>query len=260
MNEETVFHKALVFFRRHRGASVAGALLLLALLAGIGGTTWGLVRAEKRLAQLEKGNRILDSIFEDLHPDSEEKEGKPLRVLLGERLDRASKDLEGDAVDDPLVVGRLQVTLGRSQLALGYPDKAIALFSSARETTTQSLGPDHPDTLRTTAHLARAYQSAGQLQKALALFAETLQMQKTNLGEDHPETLTTMRSFAAASQQAGKHQQALALRETIFKQDKARLGPEHPDTIKSSNDLALNYKQTGNLKPPSHCCSLAGKA
>src|ERR1043165_6424692 len=46
MNEETVFHKALVFFRRHRGASVAGALLLLALLAGIGGTTWGLVDRE----------------------------------------------------------------------------------------------------------------------------------------------------------------------------------------------------------------------
>ena len=35
------------FVRKHRGAVIAASLVLLALLAGIAGTTWGLIRAER---------------------------------------------------------------------------------------------------------------------------------------------------------------------------------------------------------------------
>ena len=35
------------FVRRHKGPVLAAALVLLALVAGIAGTTWGLVRAER---------------------------------------------------------------------------------------------------------------------------------------------------------------------------------------------------------------------
>ena len=43
------------FVRKHRGAVVAASLVVLALLAGIAGTTWGLIRAERaRAAEAER--------------------------------------------------------------------------------------------------------------------------------------------------------------------------------------------------------------
>src|SRR5205807_9179281 len=105
------------------------SLVVLALVGGICGTTVGLVRAEqawqaeaqraegerrakdtaeKRLAQVEKGSDLLGSIFEDLDPRLEEKDGRPLRAILRDRLDQTAAALEGDAVADPLVVARLQ--------------------------------------------------------------------------------------------------------------------------------------------------------
>ena len=171
------------FVKRHKGQVVAVALVLLALLAGIAGTTVGLVRterareaetqraegerlakidaenaaaaekkakedaenaaraetaakeqAEKRLKQIEKGIEILTSVFHDLDPKSEEKEGASLRVLLGKRLDTAAEQLEGEAVGDPVVVARLQTWLGASLLELGHFDRAETVLTKARQT------------------------------------------------------------------------------------------------------------------------------
>ena len=42
------------FVRKHRGAVVAASLVVLALLGGIAGTTWGLFRADQRRVEAEK--------------------------------------------------------------------------------------------------------------------------------------------------------------------------------------------------------------
>ena len=70
-------------------------------------------------------NEILGSIFQDLDPRERAKDGKPLAAVLGERLDRAAAEIEGEATGDPLVVARMQMTLGKAQLNLGYPERAI---------------------------------------------------------------------------------------------------------------------------------------
>jgi hypothetical protein len=61
------------FVKRNKGRVVAATLLLVALSAGLAGTTWGLIRAaeangqaQKRLEQVEKGVEILSSVFHDL--------------------------------------------------------------------------------------------------------------------------------------------------------------------------------------------------
>ena len=85
------------FVRRNKGPVLAACLVVLALVGGIVGTTWGMIRAEqarrnalsaqfaeaeraegerrakeevqKRLAQIEKGTEILASVFRDLDPN-----------------------------------------------------------------------------------------------------------------------------------------------------------------------------------------------
>ena len=204
--------------------------------------------AEKRLAQIQKGNEILGSIFTDLDPHAEEKEGKPLRVLLGERLDRAAQQLEAESIGAPLTVARLQNILGMSLVRLGYPRKAIPLFSRAQATLTATLGLSHPDTLTTLNNLASAYRDAGNLDEAISLLEQGLEQKKEKLGPDHPDTLATMGNLAGVYYLTGKLDRALPLLEETLRLTATTLGPEHPHTLTSMHNLALAYRAAGNLE------------
>ncbi len=159
------------FVRRNRGRVVAASLVLLAMVGGIVGTTFGLVeatkqrrQAEKRLTQAEKANAILGSVFEDLDWKQSEVDGKPLLVVLGEHLDRATAELEGEATGDALSVARTQATLGRSQFALGYYAKSLALLTKAEKTFAERLGPDSPEAIQAGYRIARALRESGERQ------------------------------------------------------------------------------------------------
>jgi serine/threonine protein kinase len=254
------------YLRRNRGPVLAASLVLLALVVGIVGTTVGLVRAvqarraeaaraegerlaketaEKRLAQIEKGIDLLGSIFEDLDPRAEAKEGRPLRAILGDRLVRAAAELEGEAVGDPLVVAGLQNRLGLSLLRLGMAGRAIPLFAKSRATRTTILGADHPDTLSSMNNLARGYQEDGKLGLALPLLQETLKLRRTRLGDDHRDTLKSMNNLACAYRAVGKPRLALPLLQETLELRKARLGLCHQETLTSMNNLAVGYWAAG---------------
>jgi serine/threonine protein kinase len=291
------------FLRRNKGPVLATSLFLLALVAGVVGTSLALVQAEEarqaearqrllaeaerdqkeqarlaaaanercardnerkavkaaqqekkakdlaiqRLAQIEKANAILASIFQELDPRLGEKGGLPLSAQLGQRLDKATELLEGEVSGDALVVARLQSLLGTTQVHLGYPERGIVLLTKARATRVARLGSDHPGSLSSMGHLAQAYRAAGQLEKALPLFEETLAKSKARLGPDHPHTLIWMSDLAGTYEAAGKLDLALSLyRETLARQ-KAVHGPKHPNTLTTLNNLAGAYKAAGEL-------------
>jgi hypothetical protein len=248
----SVGYRLRKMLRRYRGTVLAASLVLLALVGGIVGTTVGLVRAvqarqsaQKRLAQVEKGIDLLSSIFEDLDPREEEKEGRPLRAILGDRLARAAADLEGEALGEPLLVAGLQNRLGLSLLRLGLPDRAIPLFASSRATRETLLGADDPDTLTSMNNLARGYHEASQLDLAVPLLQQTLELRKARLGEAHKDTLTSMNNLASAYRDIGKPRLAVPLLEQTFELRKATLGPDHQETLTSMNNLAVGYWAVG---------------
>jgi len=235
------------FARRNRGPVLAASLLVLALVGGVVGTAFGLRAAQRRLTQVEKANEILGSIFKDLNPEAAEKESKPLQALLGERLDQATAQLEGEAIGDPLAVARMQMTLGESQLGLGYPEKAVRLFAEARSTFTSHLGPDHPETLASMHNLAAGYQGAGRFDLSFPLFEETLERRKAELGPDHPDTLQTMNNLADGYAEAAKLDLAVPLLEETVQRRTVRFGPDHTSTLASMNKLGNAYRGAGKL-------------
>jgi serine/threonine protein kinase/tetratricopeptide (TPR) repeat protein len=155
--------------RRHRGPALAASLLLAALVCGVIGTTWGFVRAERRLGHIERTNELLASIFEDLDPSPGGRRDGSLRVALGRRLDRAAAALQGEAVADAVAVAKLQNVLGCTQRNLGYPEKAIPLLARARETFAAELGSGDPLTIEVTNNLAVSYLHAGQAAAAVPM-------------------------------------------------------------------------------------------
>jgi serine/threonine protein kinase/lipopolysaccharide biosynthesis regulator YciM len=248
----TTAYRLRKFVRRNRARVAAAGLVLLALVLGVVGTTHGLFearrqkrQAEKGLAQVMKMNEILGSIFKDLDPRSIQKDGEQLRVVLGKRLDRAMEGIEGEATGDPLAVAWLQMTLGSSQLGLGYPDRAIELFTRARAIYSGTLGADHPETLRSMGSLAASFHKAGHIDQALELHEKTLALQKARLGPEHHDTLVTMNNLAITCFDAGQTDRALKLHEETLTLQKVKLGPQHPETLATMSNLANAYQVAG---------------
>ena len=268
------------FVRRHRPQVVAASLVLLALVGGVIGTTLGLIearnqqgiavkqrqiaqaeviarekarkaesdqrrRAEGRLDQLEKVNQILGSIFKDLNPKNAENQGKPLASILGERLDQATAEIEGEAIGDPRAVARMQMILGSSQLGLGYPQKAIGLFTKARATFTAEYDPNHRETLASMASLAASYYAAGLRKQSLKLNEQTLALRTAAFGPEDADTLASMHSLAIDYDNAGQRKRALELNEKTLALREAKLGRDHLQTLATRNNLAINYANDG---------------
>ena len=151
------------FVRKHRGAVIAAGLVVFTLLAGIVGTTLGLIaadarrrEAEKNLAFATRGNEILGSIFEGLDPKANYATVAEFSGALRDGLKKAVRELDGAAIGDPLVVAAMQVKLGQSLTALGETPDAIVVLKKSLETRKPRLGPDHPDTLQSLSGLAEA--------------------------------------------------------------------------------------------------------
>jgi hypothetical protein len=123
---------------RHRGAFLAATAVVLALLAGVIGTSWALlqaVRAERQAAasavEARRQTGIAQSVNaflnEDLlavaRPSAARGQGKDVTVrevldVAAERVDEASKT-GGRFAGEPLVEAQIRSTLGDTYLELG---------------------------------------------------------------------------------------------------------------------------------------------
>jgi tetratricopeptide (TPR) repeat protein len=277
------------FAKRHKGSLTALAVLVLALVGGIVGTTLGLIeareqanltekarqaetaraegerqakqvalaaaeaekkanaQAQKRLVQLEKANNVVTAIFADLDIKKVKDGTEPLEAVLAERLVKASAELDGDAVGDPLVVARLQLRLGVTLTHLGYPREATRLFANTLETRKSHLVSNHRDTLWAMHLLGLNHKDTGNLEQCLLDLEKTLSLMKTNLGAEDGDTLECMNSLAVAYRQIGKADKALPLYENVEKVKTAKYGPIAPTTLLSRVNLGTCYKAVGKL-------------
>jgi serine/threonine protein kinase len=279
----SVRYRVSKFVRRHKGQVIAASLVLLALLAGITGTTIGLFQAEsarrdeaqqraaaekaaeaeslakrdaetrrqeaeRNLAFAKKGNEILGSVFAGLDPNANYATVAELRNALRDNLNKAVKDLEGSAIGEPLEVAAMQDTLGRSLCGLGEGFLAVEVLQKALATFKAKLGPDDTDTLTSMIDLAWAYQHIGQVPKAVTLYEETLAKCKAKFGPDHLDTLHSMNNLAIAYRANGQIAQSVTLLEETFVKLKAKPDLKHPELLFGVMDnLARAYEANGQL-------------
>jgi tetratricopeptide (TPR) repeat protein len=234
-------------------------VVLLTLVGGVIGTTFGLVRAEQarraeadraegeRLARQE-AQAVLDFVEQKVlaaaRPEGQEG-GLGHDVKLRRAIEAALPFVDQSFKGQPLIEARLRQTLGISFLNLGEPEKAAEQFEKARAIRTKVLGSGHPDTLKSKHGLANSYDDLGRQAEGLKLREETLALRKVKLGPNHPDTLASMHNLAISYSDLGRHAEALKLLEETLALEKAKLGANHPSTFRSIINLANSYRQFG---------------
>jgi serine/threonine protein kinase/tetratricopeptide (TPR) repeat protein len=278
----TAAYRLYKFVRRHREAVLVAALVLLALLGGIIGTTLGLMQAEEALAaearqrqeaqaneqraiaavaaerqaKLQEASQrqqaeavvvLLESLFQEVDPRNPPETGASLKEQLVAQLALAAANLDQQHAGEPLLRARLQHALGRTNLGLGEWSKAAALFESALAERQRLLGPHHPDTLDTLHNLGMAYTALGRTAEAVEIHKQVVAERTRQLGPNHTATLGAINSLANAYYQLGQSARAIELHEQLRAKRLAHLGPHHTLTLATLHNLALAYRAVGRI-------------
>ncbi len=188
-------------------------------------------KAQLRLRQMEKINDVLASILRDLDPKEVAATLKPLQAILGKRFDLAVAQLEGE-VKDPLMKAKMQNTLGLSVLNLGYPKKAITLFTKSRNGFIAHLDPQEREIFDTTNHLIACYWEVGELEQAQSLLEESLRVYKAKLGPAHDYTRITTKNLIQTHAERGKKAPAEALIQERLKWARKHYSDDIPELAK----------------------------
>jgi serine/threonine protein kinase/tetratricopeptide (TPR) repeat protein len=266
--------------RRHRGPVLAAALVLIALLAGVVGTTWGLIRAERALQSealaraLAEANerkaleekRIALAVGTFLQQDllcqaNPADQAEAVRQAGGrfetsenptvkELLDRAAAELMPGKIEvkfprQPVVQASILKSVGTTYWGIGEYAKAVEFLTRASDTYRQAFDVNHLDSLETLDYLAAAYQAAGRTAEAAALFEQVYDARQKTLGADHRSTLTTLESLAGTYLCAGQTAAAVDLFERVRAARLKTLEADHPDTLETLDNLARAYLAAG---------------
>jgi serine/threonine protein kinase/tetratricopeptide (TPR) repeat protein len=271
------------FLRRHRAGALTAAGFVLALVAGIVGTSIGLKRAlaaeraageqlhRAEQAEIEAKDRrdaaltseakavqeaavargVTSFLQQDLllMADPEVQFGTGMEpdpeIKLRTLLERAESKVKERFANQPEVEASVRSTLAGAFSGIGDFARAAEQLAKVRAHREAHLGPDHLDTLASNLQLAEALQGTTRRPEAVPLSEQTLKLIKDKLGRDDPTTLKAMCNLAAAYLNVGRNAEALALYEETHTLMKARFGPDHPLTLQCHLGISLALPGTG---------------
>jgi len=149
------------------------------------------------------------------------------------------------ANEEPLVLGRIQNTLGLYLCSQAKYARALELYNSALRIMRTSLGPEHPKTAAVLGNLAVTYQMMGRYADALPLAERALAVAEAALGPGHPSTAIGLGNLAVTYCYLGRYADALPHMERALAVTEAAAGPDHPSTVNRRGNLALTYRKLG---------------
>ncbi len=275
------------FVKRNKGQVIAASVVLLTLLAGIVGTSWGMwqanrarvaereradgernakidaqrardaeaeqraaavVERDKAIAAESKTNTINDFLTNDLLTQAEPANNAVEdKVTLLEVLDRAAEKVGTRFAGQPELEQPLRYTIANIYHCLASFEKAETQYR-AIVAAARKRDPNSAETYEFQGALAHILNHRGRQD------AEALEMAETaakglerTLGPDDQITLAMQHNLAIAYQDVGRLPEAIAMLERIRDVLTAQLGPDHPNTLSTLNNLAGAYQTVGKL-------------
>jgi serine/threonine protein kinase len=233
--------------KRNRGPVAAAGLVLLALVAGIAGTTFGLVRAEQRRHDAEEARALAEAREREARAEKE----NALNAAAAEKTAKEQTKRRLDQIEKGVdLLASLLAGINPRNEAKGGPTLYEQLRDragqAADELDAEAVG-DALAVARLQTVLGETLRELGDFPKAIAVLEKARATRERELGEDHPDALASRNGLAGAYRAAGRLDLAVPLFERTLKACEAKLGDDHPNTLASRNNLALAYRDVGRL-------------
>jgi serine/threonine protein kinase/tetratricopeptide (TPR) repeat protein len=250
----TIWYRIEKFVKRHRVATAAGAVAVLALLVGVVASSWGwmVARRANHAAQIEAAttraiNQFLVDVFEAPDPWRAAEFSGQCDITVVDALDGAGKRLAAGFEDQPLLRAELQLTIGRTYRNLGYLERSEPLLVSAADTFQRNAGDEDERTIEAVGELARLLSQQGNDERARVLFEKRLAHYRNRYGPDHASTLLARRDVIAAAAAMGQVREATTDYQDLLLRQRRLLGDDHLATLKTMHSLGVLYSEMDRL-------------
>ena len=255
------------FIRRHRVGVVAGSLVTLALLMGLALATVGFVqarqdrdraRAAERLSKEQtlvarreaEAAKAINAFFNDMLTSVDPMQvrrlsafatdelgaslttgGFPRDVSVAEMVRRAAGQLGEAFGGKPELEAVSRETIGMTLRGLGLFSDAEPHLRTALEIRRQTLGDNHPDTLRSALALGDLLAEAGRGEAAEPLIKSAYEGMRQAYGKVDPRTLSCAAMLASVLSDQGHYSKSESIFDDTLEAQRATLGAEHRDTL-----------------------------
>jgi serine/threonine protein kinase len=248
--------------RRYRKPLLAAALIFLALVAGVVGTTLGLIQANEQanralIAQAREGERAEAETKERERAVKAEAEAKEEKKRADKNAaeakaeaQRAKDKLElANAVTDFLRNDVLAQAGSIAQADRGFEPDPNLTVKDALDRAAAAVADKFKDRPELEANiretLGEAFHDVAQYDKATVEYRLAADIRRRCLGADHPDTLEALHNLAVTYEMTGRFKDAIDLLEKVRDGQTIKLGPEHPDTLMTLVCLAWGYNAAG---------------
>ena len=259
----SVTYKVKKLIKKHRMTFVALSVILFLLVAGIAGTSYGLVSAltakgiaegkEKEandarkiaVASANRANEVLNIVtrsFKSTQPD----EGGTVTMSAMDVLKNALAFLDNSELDQ---TGKAQLleTISEAMRQLGEYRGALDAAEDAAKLVERWRDTDPESWLAIGNVLGLAYGAADQRNEAVNVLEDVYEVAKERLGVDHEKTLHVAHNLASAYSSIEAYDQALSMHESIIKRKKRKYGSDHNETLTSMVNQAMLFQELARL-------------
>jgi non-specific serine/threonine protein kinase/serine/threonine-protein kinase len=226
------------FIRRHRVGVAAGAALIALLLAGVIGTTIGLLRAQREADAVRRSADVLEGMFEIMDPARPMGRALTTRQVLDLGAERVNSELE----DKPLVQARLLATLGKAYLNLGHFGEALPLVERSLAIRSRELGDDDLEVAATLNTLGWVQYWLGDFRSSRESFGRSLEIRDGRTSRVDSAVAESMADLAFLEWRLGRFDIARELFDRALEIVEAAEGPYHTEVadVLYQKSLLLN--------------------
>ncbi|MEQ1904214.1 MAG: serine/threonine-protein kinase [Pirellulaceae bacterium] len=258
-------YKFRKFVRRNRASAIAASLILIALVAGLVGTSWQAIRATRaeraatgerdakdlaRLEALASAERARDAAESERKAKEEEAlQRKKAEISAKQAAEEAAV---AKAVNEFLQQDLLGLVGAEAQLEARMepdPDLKLATLLERALANVDRRFADQPRVRRELQKtLAGAFSRIGRYEEAARLWKKLYEDNESRLGTEHPDTLISLGNLGLMYLNLADHAKAeLPLTQSL---DGLRsvLGTEHPDTVRSMGLLGMLYQDLARYR------------
>jgi serine/threonine protein kinase len=254
---ESAAYRTRKFVRRHRGAVVAGAGMLALLLAGIVGTSAGLMQARaaaeserdarqreaRQRAVAEATSGFLQGVFSSVDPAR----ARGREITVREVLDDAASRIGAAFEKDPRAESDMRELFGETYHQLGRYEQALEQLTRARELRERALGPEHRETLTSRFNAAASLIELGRTDDARRELEAVAALRARALGAADPDTLAARSLLAFTVQLGGDMEGALSLYREVHAAQEDALGAGAKPTLETLASIADVLEDLGRL-------------
>jgi serine/threonine protein kinase/Tfp pilus assembly protein PilF len=238
--------------RRNRVAFTAAVAVLLALLTGLGFSTWALFRerAARREAATEATKSATVARF---HKDMIGSMRPSIAMgrdttLLREFADKTFEQLGKDLGSQPAVELELRAALGRVFLTLGDYRKAESLYQETLPKMRDLLGAEHPDVADLLQNYAEVLYEREKFQESESLAREAQAIYRQRNGEENPDVAYSLMLIGNALRGQKQVERSKSYLDRSLALYRKLYGPEHRDVALVLRNLARTFEYLGRSR------------